>query len=136
MVVNSSNTEQYLRNAGIKPSIQRIEIFDYLVNTKSHPTVETIYKSLLPGVPTLSKMTVYNTIRLFQKHGLVMAVNIEDNETRYDADVSFHGHFKCTVCGIVSDFTVNRDDLNIELLKEYEINESHFYMKGKCINCK
>ncbi len=136
MLLKIENVGQYLRDAGIKPSIQRLKIFEILAKSYEHPTVENIYTQLSPEIPTLSKTTVYNTLKLFQKHGLVMVINIEDNETRYDADTSFHGHFKCNVCGKVSDFNIPNTQPLIESLKGSLITESHYYLKGICAECR
>jgi len=136
MILEKINTEKLMRDSGIKPSIQRLKIFDYLAGTVEHPTVESIYHKLSKEIPTLSKTTVYNTMKLFQEHGLVMVVNIEDNETRYDADTSFHGHFKCTECGRVYDFPLPTSQPEIESLANHTIKESHYYLKGICANCK
>lgn len=131
------NIGDYLKNAGIKPSIQRLRIYEFLSKSMDHPTVETIFKSLSSEMPTLSKTTVYNTLKLFQEHGIIMVVNIEDNEARYDANTSFHGHFKCTKCGRVYDFplTLNHAD-NIVELENHDVTESHYYLKGICSKCK
>lgn len=103
----------------------------------NHPTVETIYKALSPEIPTLSKTTVYNTLKLFQEHGIIMAVHIEDNETRYDADTSFHGHFKCIKCGRLYDFPLSLEHAaNIAELDNHTVTESHYYLKGICSKCK
>ena len=51
----------YLKSHEIKPSFQRMRIFEYLITHRNHPTVEMIYKSLVKEIPTLSKTTVYNT---------------------------------------------------------------------------
>ena len=91
MKITIKNTEQHLRKHKIMPSVQRIRIYETLLDTTEHPTVDTIYQSLAKEIPTLSKTTVYNTLKLFQEKGLVLVVNIEDNETRYDADTSFTG---------------------------------------------
>lgn len=136
MLLSIENTEVYLRNAGIKPSIQRLKIFEYLSKSMEHPTVESIYLALSPEIPTLSKTTVYNTLKLFQQQGIVMVVNIEDNETRFDADISFHGHFKCTQCGLVEDFLIPDNQPNISALSQHKITESHYYLKGICANCQ
>ena len=135
MLDKIENIEQYIRDAGIKPSIQRLKIFEYLVGSHSHPTVESIYNALTREIPTLSKTTIYNTLKLFQKQGIVIIINIEDNETRFDADLSYHGHFKCEVCKEVKDFPIPKHD-KIESLKDHEISESHFYIKGVCSKCK
>lgn len=135
MKISIANTEQHLREHKIMPSVQRIRIFDTLLGTTEHPTVDTIYQSLAKEIPTLSKTTVYNTLKLFQKKGLVLVVNIEDHETRYDADTSFHGHFKCQSCGLVTDFAISEEDRKINSLKGFQVDESHFYLKGICKKC-
>ena len=58
-------TYKYLQGYGIKPSIQRIAIMDYLLTHKTHPSIEEIYLALCDEIPTLSKTTVYNTLKLF-----------------------------------------------------------------------
>jgi len=136
MKLKIKNTEEELRNAGIKPSVQRLKIYEYLVNSLEHPTVDSIYNFLSSEIPTLSKTTVYNTMKLFQDNGLVMVVNIEDNETRFDADTSFHGHFKCTECGKVYDFPLPNTQPKIKELANHIVKESHYYLKGICANCK
>lgn len=133
MVIN--NVSEYLQENQIKPSVQRLKIFEFLMNTKEHPTVETIYSALNDEIPTLSKTTVYNTLKLFVSNGIVNIVNIEDNETRYDWDTSFHGHFKCNICGRVSDFDVDSSKITYPELSGYQINESHYYLKGICKEC-
>ena len=82
----------YLRENNIKPSFQRIKIFDYLVTKKNHPTVEMIHKELVKEIPTLSKTTVYNTLNAFIEKKVVHIIVIEENETRYDAILGDHGH--------------------------------------------
>lgn len=49
----------------VKPSLQRIAIVEYLMENRIHPTADDIYHALCIQVPTLSKTTVYNTMRLF-----------------------------------------------------------------------
>jgi Fur family transcriptional regulator, peroxide stress response regulator len=127
---------EYLRKNGIKPSFQRIKIFDYLVNNPVHPTVDTIYRSLVNEIPTLSKTTVYNTMSLFIEQGIVQLITIEDNEVRYDADTSVHGHFKCTACQKVLDFHVDAGDISYKGIENFDIIEQHIYLKGVCGTCK
>lgn len=129
------NIGEYLRGNGIKPSYQRIKIFEYLMNTKEHPTVDTIYRSLVGDIPTLSKTTVYNTLNLFVENNIALLITIEENETRYDADISLHGHFKCEKCGRVADFSVAMETVNVEALAGFQINQKHVYFKGICDRC-
>ena len=126
---------EYLKKSGIKPSYQRIKIYEYLMGTKSHPTVDVIYKALVRDIPTLSKTTVYNTLNLFIENGITQLLTIEENETRYDADISLHGHFKCTACGKVYDFSVDQEFLKPAELEGFKVEEQHLYFKGFCSVC-
>ena len=56
-------TEAYNRlvEKGIRPSVQRLAILDYLIKHPTHPNIEDVYKALENKVPTLSRTTVYNT---------------------------------------------------------------------------
>ncbi|MTI49570.1 Fur family transcriptional regulator [Sporosalibacterium faouarense] len=130
-----NNISEYLKSNGIKPSLQRIKIYEYLVKNKNHPTVDKVYNDLVKDIPTLSKTTIYNTFKLFMEKKIVTIITIEENETRYDADTNLHGHFKCEVCGEVYDFAIDDILIRKDILKEFEVDERHLYFKGKCKNC-
>ncbi len=125
-----------LENHGIKPSYQRIKIYEYLVTKRNHPTVEMIYRELAPQIPTLSKTTVYNTLKLFYSVDVVQKVMIEENEVRFDADTAAHGHFKCLSCGFVYDFPVNRQAMSYGLPLGFSVKEEHVYCTGYCSECE
>ncbi|GLI57445.1 transcriptional repressor [Propionigenium maris DSM 9537] len=125
----------YLKSHDIKPSFQRMKIFEYLITHRNHPTVEMIYKSLVKEIPTLSKTTVYNTLNLFVEKKIAIVIVIEENETRYDADMEIHGHFKCEECSAVYDIDVEAEKIQIKSLDNFQINEHHLYFKGICEKC-
>ena len=87
---------RYLMQFAIRPSVQRTAVMEYLMNHKTHPTVDEIYLALSPGIPTLSKTTVYNTLNLFIEKGAVQMLTIDEKNARYDADTSKHAHFYCS----------------------------------------
>lgn len=53
---------------GIRPSIQRVAIMKYLQAHHTHPTVEDVYLALKKQLPTVSRTTVYNTLRMLSEH--------------------------------------------------------------------
>lgn len=130
-----SDVGNYLKEHGVKPSYQRMKIFQYLLENRCHPTVDTIYKALCTEIPTLSKTTVYNTLNLFMEKNLVNVVVIEENETRYDVDTTIHGHFKCEKCGCIHDIDLNLKDISSDKLGGFQIKEHHHYFKGICKDC-
>jgi Fe2+ or Zn2+ uptake regulation protein len=129
------NIPNYLTENEIKPSYQRIKIFEYLYQEMNHPTVDLIYKTLAPEIPTLSKTTVYNTLKLFVDKGITSTVTIENNEVRYDAELTLHGHFKCNICGVIVDVPLNIQQLKLNELEHFKIEETNVYLKGKCNKC-
>ncbi|MEN1758994.1 Fur family transcriptional regulator [Anoxynatronum sibiricum] len=126
---------QYLQEHGVKPSYQRTRIFEYLLNHMTHPTVDEIYQALSDQIPTLSKTTVYNTLKAFMEAQLVRMVNIEDHEARYDVDLSTHGHFKCEQCSTIYDFELDMTQLKNEFLDTFLIKERNVYYQGICNQC-
>ncbi|GHT10545.1 transcriptional repressor [Bacteroidia bacterium] len=122
---------------GVKPSLQRMAIMAYLMDNLIHPNAETIFNHLYPLIPTLSKTTVYNTLKLLEEHGAILAINIDEKNVRYDADISEHAHFKCKRCGVVYDLPVKGiENLQIESPENLQITESRIYYKGYCEKCK
>ncbi len=130
------NISAKLINAGIKPSYQRIKIFEYVFNNNIHPTVDNIYKKLSKEIPTLSKTTVYNTLKLFEEQKLIKSVTIDENEIRYDARKEIHGHFKCESCGKIFDFNYNYNDLEFSGLDDFVLNQTDVMIKGICKKCR
>jgi len=129
------NIGNFLKSKDIRPSYQRIKVYQYLVENQNHPTVDMIYKALGPEITTLSKTTVYNTLNLFIEHGIVNMLVIEENETRYDAIVQCHGHFKCTKCGELFDIMLSDDIVRGITADGCDVKEKHIYMKGICKEC-
>ena len=58
MRVSSSEVAESLKLRGVKPSYQRMKIYEFLLNNRIHPTVDEIFKTLTPEIPTLSKTTI------------------------------------------------------------------------------
>lgn len=132
----SRKADDYLRSKGIKPSYQRIRIYEYLQTDTSHPTVDVIYKALLPEISTLSKTTVYNTLRQFAEKQIVQIVSMGDSELRYSLYSDFTGHFKCTQCGTIYDFDIEPVTIANVALDGFDINETQICLKGICPKCK
>lgn len=131
-----NNVGEFLKTNGIKPSYQRIKIYEFLMNNKEHPTVESIYNALNGQIPTLSKTTVYNTLKIFIDKGIAMAITIDESEVRFDALTDLHGHFKCESCHQVYDFKVNFEGTLGDELDDFEVLEQQMFFYGICKNCR
>ena len=129
------NTSIYLSGYGIRPSVQRIAIMRYLRKHRTHPTADEVYEALKTQIPTLSKTTVYNTLKLLVESGAALYVGIDEKNARFDGFVEPHAHFRCKKCGCIIDLPMNVDSF---LPKDFngDIEESYFYIKGICEGCK
>lgn len=124
---------EILMKKGIRPSLTRVMIYDYLLSHRTHPTVDEIYKELSPKAPTLSKTTVYNTVKLLSKEGVIKMLTIEEQQARFDACTGHHGHFLCNGCGKVYDFDV---DIPCDTLPEGFVAETkEIFYTGSCTEC-
>jgi Fur family peroxide stress response transcriptional regulator len=129
--------KELLKEKGINPSIQRIKILKSLMATENHPTVKDIYGKILKEIPTLSKTTVYNTVKLFADKGILTPTRVKEDEVRYDINVCPHTHFRCKKCGKIYDLTKEKPPVKDK--KEIEghlIEEKCICYWGICKNCR
>ena len=132
------NVYEYLLSFDIKPSVQRIAIMDYLLNHKTHPSIDEIYMALCKEIPTLSKTTVYNTLKLFVEHGAAKMLTIDERNACFDSDLTTHAHFQCKSCGKIFDLPYQERPEDIKRLENngFTIEEVHCYYKGVCPDCR
>ena len=125
---------EYLLSYHIKPSVQRIAIMDYLLNHKTHPCIDEIYTALCKEIPTLSKTTVYNTLKLFVEHGAAKMLTIDEKNACFDGDVHPHAHFQCKVCNKIYDVEIPQNLSEAEPFRKegFIVEEVHQYYKGVC----
>jgi len=127
--------KKILKEYGISPSLHRIKILEYLARHRTHPTADMIYRDLLKDIPTLSKTTVYNTLKAFTEKGILTALSVFETEIRYEYDTDPHIHFKCEKCGEIFDVTEAFACLNNEIIDGHKITEHHVNLKGICKKC-
>jgi len=99
-----------------------------------HPTAEQVYDALKNELPTLSRTTVYNTLKTFLNAGLIKELTIEENEVRYEFNLHDHGHFKCKKCGRIFDFNYSMK-LPSDELKGFCVTDVNIFITGVCRDC-
>ena len=128
----------FLLERGIKPSQQRIALLEYLVKHPVHPTADELYSRLSPMMPTLSKTTVYNTLRLFVEKGAAQMLTIDGRQACFDGDVRPHAHFFCKRCGRIFDLSLPEDMGAGRFPPGPErccVEEVQLYYRGVCADC-
>lgn len=135
MVISIEFLTDQLKVKGIRPSFQRMKVLEYMYQKGGHPTADEIFRALSGSIPSLSKVTIYNTLHSFLEAGLLRVVEIDDTEKHYDITLDDHGHFQCEACGTIYNFQVNIDQFPIEGLAQFEITQKNVFFKGHCPNC-
>jgi len=99
-----SNFEDACREAGLRLTPQRIEIFRVLAESTDHPSAETLHLRLTDKMPTLSLDTVYRTLGTLSDYGLVNKVETVESQARFEATHLVHHHLVCEKCKRIMDF--------------------------------
>lgn len=107
-----------LKTSGVTPTTQRVEIAQILFARPQHLSAEQILDMVneSTSTSTASKATVYNTLGLFAKKGLVKEVIVDPSKVFYDSNVSKHFHFFNTDTSMLTDIPV--DAINFDKLPE------------------
>ena len=134
--MNIQEVNHYLESNHINPSVQRIAVMKYMMENDIHPTVDKIYADLLPSMPTMSKATVYNTLRLLVDKKVVKTIFIEEKNVRYDAITKLHAHFKCKFCDTIYNVPFEESDIPKSIEKsDHTLSETQVYFFGACKKC-
>lgn len=108
---------QVLRDNGIQPTAQRVEIADVLfahtedAETDHHLSADDVLARVNADFNRVSKATVYNTLRLFEETGLVRTVFVSANRVFYDANTSPHHHLYDEATGTLRDIPAEEIDV-------------------------
>jgi len=94
-----------LKEAGLRVTPQRLAVCQALAGNKSHPTAQALFEQLRPDFPSLSRATIYNTLKTLAGAGLIQELgDASDGAIHYDADPSPHVNLVCTRCHRIEDF--------------------------------
>lgn len=124
-----------MHSAGLRPSLQRIAVFNLVANSKKHPTADEIFSNLTNIYPSLSRTTVYNSLHALVEAGLIRELEIDSGNKHYDlAPQAPHSHFICKACGRIFDMAIPSG------IKSYAepgfcVDSVDVYYKGVCPDC-
>ncbi len=134
-----------LREHNIRITSQRKAILQVLYECRGHHLeIENIRQLLLRKESNMKKIglaTVYRTLDLFIKTGLVSKLSIEKSPSQYELIVSekpWHHHLICLKCGHVQEIDDSLiKNLKMDILKEkkFQIAEKPMKIYGYCSKC-
>lgn len=119
----------------LKHSRQRDAIKDALCRRYDHPTADEIYREIRETDPHISLGTVYRNLSLLSEIGEIRKVIAGDGREHYDGTLEPHDHFRCRLCGRISDiFRADTPPLSIPGFAGRIEQQSVIYI-GVCPDC-
>ncbi|MGB5605716.1 MAG: Fur family transcriptional regulator [Gammaproteobacteria bacterium] len=113
---SSKDIAEMLKANGILPTQQRLLIARVLFESRQHLSADQIIGRVNDGRDRVSKATVYNTLGLFARNGLIHEVIVDPARVFYDSNTSHHHHFYNVDTGELED--IDADALAVEILPE------------------
>ena len=129
-----------LSKQGYRLTPQRMMILSAIENSDDHISAEEIYAQVVAKYPRVNISTVYRTLELLKRLGLVTETDLGGGRVRYhSAEKGHHHHLVCRQCGAIIDLDeALLSPLKSALLQEYKFSADlrHLAIFGRCANCK
>ncbi|HET9953958.1 MAG TPA: transcriptional repressor [Polyangiaceae bacterium] len=117
---------------GIQPSAQRVAVADYVLFTDEHPSADRVFARVKKALPVLSRATVYNTLNLLVKKGLLRELVIAEGKVVFDPKLERHHHFLDESSGRIYDVPWEALEVKkLGSLEEFEIDEYQVVLRGR-----
>jgi Fur family ferric uptake transcriptional regulator len=130
-------------------TMPREAILELLSKSSKHMSAKEIYASLYNTYPGMGLTTVYRTLDLLARMGIVTRLTLGDGQSRYEFKLSekkdHHHHLICTNCGEIIDYSefldeelrlVRKTEERLEKKYEFKIMDHNIEFLGLCEKCK
>jgi len=128
----------HLREKGYRLTPQRREIIKMIAHDRSHPGATDIFARVRKTAPEMSMSTVYYTLEMLKKEGLLRELEFYDRDNRYDITVADHINLICKKCGKIEDFPGDVP-FSSEMVKEktgFQPVAMRYEYYGYCKECR
>jgi Fur family ferric uptake transcriptional regulator len=137
-VRESSTLRRTLHQRGLRMTPQRQLVLD-AVRALGHATPEQICAQVQRAAPAVNITTVYRTLDLMERIGLVRHTHLGHGAPTYSEQEHRHVHLVCHSCGAVTETPTDLMDDLAERLRtetEFELDPSHVALSGICRACR
>ncbi|MBR5134308.1 MAG: transcriptional repressor [Clostridia bacterium] len=124
-----------LQAHGVRPTPQRLAVYEYLLTHRTHPSADAIYEAISPVYPTFSRTTIYNSLKALMDAGLIRVVTIDPLEQHFDGDAADHGHCRCQQCGRLFDFEIPAKTIADLIPDGFRVSQQDVFFTGLCKDC-
>ena len=129
-----------LKKQGYRLTPQRLMVVSAIENSEDHISADEVYSQVVDRYPNVNISTVYRTLELLKRLGMVTETDLGGGRVRYHpANKGHHHHLVCQECGAMIDL----DESLLEPLKEALLLEHNFIadlrhlaIHGRCVVCR
>jgi len=129
-----------LSEQGYRLTPQRMMVLAAIEGSADHISAEEIYAQVITKYPHVNISTVYRTLELLKRLGLVTETDLGGGRVRYHpADKGHHHHLVCQECGAIIDL----DEAVLYPLEDtlrrkykFEADLRHLAIFGRCSKCR
>ncbi len=115
-ILSEQEAAERLQEYDILPTQQRLQIACVLLTGDQHLSADRVLELVNAAGNRVSKATVYNTLGLFARKGIVREVIVDPNRVFYDTNSSPHHHFYNVDTGELSD--IDAREIPVEQLPD------------------
>jgi len=126
-----------LRAKGYKLTAPRREIIAILSRERTHPGAMDILHKVRKKAPQVSLSTVYYTLDILKKEGLIKELEFYDRDNRYDVNIESHINLICGKCGRIDDLPggIPLSFADVKKRTHFEPRSMRFEYYGHCKAC-
>lgn len=141
------NWENCLRANGYKITFPRRTILSAIEKHRGHPNAREVFRDLNADNPEIGLTTVYRTMELFVRLGILKKYDFGDGYSRYEIASDKHDHHHHIICRKCLNVIEYRDFLdeettlirkiqeNLEKKYKFKINDHALDFYGYCGEC-
>jgi len=125
---------------GYRLTPQRMMVLSAIESSDRHISAEEIFTQVVAKYAHVNISTVYRTLELLKRLGLVTETDLGGGRVRYhSAEKGHHHHLICQECGAIIDLEESAlSPLKETLLREYKFvaDLRHLGIFGRCVKCR
>lgn len=129
-----------LREMGYRLTPQRAMTLAVIEGSRDHISAEEIYAQVAARYPRVNISTIYRTLELLKRLGLIYEIDLGEGRIRYHpAERGHHHHLVCRKCGAVIDVGESvLFPLQAVLLQAFGFSAElrHMAIPGICEKCR
>ncbi len=149
MISECHRWRKRLRSQVARWTVPREAILKVLLQTSKHMSAKEIYATLHKIYPGIGLTTVYRTLDLLSRVGVISKLSVGNGHTRYeyksDEKKEHHHHLICNRCGKIIDYSdfleeelelVRKTEENLAKKYNFTVQDHNIEFYGLCSKCK